>query len=66
MTLYELNELCREIAEETATANLKEYLDEIESDEEDRMMAALGPRAFGPDIDDEGANDCDGSWYWEK
>lgn len=66
MTLYELNELCREIDEETATARMKEYISDLESDEDDRMIAALGPRAFGPDIDDEGANDCDGSWYWEK
>ena len=66
MTLYELNELCREIAEETAAERMREYISEVESDEEDLMMAALGPRAFGPDIDDEGANDSDGSWYWEK
>ncbi len=66
MTLYELNELCREIAEETATERMKEYISDIEFEEDERMMAALGPRAFGPDIDDEGANDCDGAWYWEK
>ena len=66
MTLYELNELCREIAEETAAERMKEYISDLESDEEDLMMAALGPRAFGPDIDDEGSNDSDGSWYWEK
>ena len=61
MTLYELNELCREIAEETATARMNEYISDLEFEEDERMMAALGPRAFGPDIDDEGANDCDGS-----
>ena len=66
MTLYELNELCREIAEETATERLKEYMDELEFEEDERMMAALGPRAFGPDIDDEGSDDCGGLFYWEK
>ena len=66
MTLYELNELCREIAEETATERMNEYIGELEFETDERMLAALGPRAFGPDIDDEGANDCDGSWYWEK
>jgi hypothetical protein len=24
----------------------------------------MGPRAFGPDAD-EGANDCDGLFYWD-
>ena len=66
MTLYELNELCREIAEETATERMNEYIGDLEYEEDCAMMEALGPRAFGPDIDDEGANDCDGSWYWEK
>jgi hypothetical protein len=66
VTLYELNELCREIAEETATERMNEYIGELEFETDERMLAALGPRAFGPDIDDEGANDCDGSWYWEK
>ena len=66
MTLYELNELCREIAEETATERMNEYIGELEFETNERMLAALGPRAFGPDIDDEGANDCDGAWYWEK
>ena len=66
MTLYELNELCREIAEETAAERMREYISEVESDEEDLMMAALGPRAFGPDIDDEGSDDCGGLFYWEK
>ena len=66
MTLYELNALCSEIAAETATERMNEYIGELEYEEDCAMMAALGPRAFGPDIDDEGANDSDGSWYWEK
>jgi hypothetical protein len=66
VTLYELNELCREIAEETATERMNEYIGELEFETDERMLAVLGPRAFGPDIDDEGANDCDGAWYWEK
>jgi hypothetical protein len=66
VTLYELNELCREIAEETAVERMREYVGELEYEEDCAMMAALGPRAFGPDIDDEGSNDSDGSWYWEK
>ena len=66
MTLYELNELCREIAEETATERMREYVSDLEYEKDCAMLAALGPRAFGPDIDDEGANDSDGEWYWEK
>lgn len=63
-TLDEINELCREIAEETMADRINEIADEIEQEELDNMMLAMGPRAFGPDAD-EGANDCDGLFYWD-
>ena len=47
---------------ELAENNLNELIDRLEQEEEDEMMLALGPRAFGPD---EGANDCDGLFYWD-
>ena len=49
MTEDEVNALCREISEATLA-------DEIEEE----YMAALGPRAHGPDIDEDA-----GPWWWE-
>lgn len=62
LTLDEVNDLCREIAEETMVERMNELADEIELEEFESFMASLGPRAFGPD---EGANDSDGPWPWE-
>ena len=59
-TIEEINDLCREIAEETMADNV----DDLEDEELNNMMLAMGPRAFGPDAD-EGANDCDGLFYWD-
>ena len=61
-TLDEINDLCREIAEETMADRINEMADEIEQEELDNYMLALGPRAFGPDP---GADDCGGLFYWE-
>ena len=63
-TLDEINELCKEIAEETMADEIDALVDELEAEELDAMMLAMGPRAFGPDID-EGANDCGGLFYWD-
>lgn len=62
LTLDEVNDLCREIAEETMVERIDELADEIEAAEYESFMLSLGPRAFGPD---EGANDSDGPWSWE-
>ncbi len=59
-SIEEINDLCREIAEETMADNV----DDLEEEEFNNMMLAMGPRAFGPDAD-EGANDCDGLFYWD-
>lgn len=48
---------------ELAENNLDELVYRLEQDEEDEYYLSLGPRAFGPD---DGDNDCDGDWYWEK
>ena len=63
-TIDEINDLCREIAEETMADNVKTLVDDLEAEELDNMMLAMGPRAYGPDAD-EGANDCDGLFYWD-
>jgi hypothetical protein len=31
----------------------------------EEYVLAMGPRFYGPDVDD-GANDYDGLFYWEK
>jgi len=62
----DLNDNLRDFAEDAEAMGFDELVKRIEQDEEDEMMLALGPRAFGPDPDDEGANDCDGLFYWER
>lgn len=61
----DLNDNLRDFAEDAEAMGFDELVKRIE-DEEDDMMLALGPRAFGPDPDDEGANDSDGLFYWER
>ena len=34
--------------------------------EYDEYVLSMGPRFYGPDVDDEGANECDGLFYWDK
>ena len=63
-TIDEINDLCREIAEETMEDEVAALVDKLEEEELDNMMLAMGPRAYGPDAD-EGANDCDGLFYWD-
>ena len=63
-TIDEINDLCREIAEETMEDEVAALVDKLEEEELDNIMLAMGPRAFGPDAD-EGANDCDGLFYWD-
>jgi hypothetical protein len=60
----DLNDNLRDFAEDAEAMGFDELVKRIE-DEEDDMMLALGPRAFGPDPDDEGGNDCDGNFYWD-
>ena len=64
MDIEKINELCREIAEETMADNIDSLVYELEEEELDNYMLAMGPRAYGPDAD-EGANDCDGLFAWD-
>jgi hypothetical protein len=57
-----INDLCREIAEETMEDEVAAMVEELEQEELDNMMLALGPRAYGPD---EGADDSSGLFYWD-
>ena len=63
-SIDDLNDLCREIAEETMADNVTALVEELEEEELDNIMLAMGPRAYGPDAD-EGANDCDGLFAWD-
>lgn len=47
---------------ELAENNLDELVQRIEEEEEDAMLLAMGPRAFGPDADEDGLM----PYYWEK
>ena len=58
--ISELNALCQEIGQEAAEANVQALVDDLEEEEFDAMMLAMGPRAFGPDPDD-----SQGLFYWE-
>jgi hypothetical protein len=62
MTIDQVNALCAELASEAAEANMDALIDELEQEELDSMMLALGPRAFGPDA---GADDSGGLFYWD-
>mgnify|MGYP006283135525 CR=1 FL=1 len=62
LSMDEVNDLCREIAEETMAERVEELVAEIEAEELDYMMLSLGPRAYGPDA---GADDCNGLFYWD-
>lgn len=57
-----INDLCREIAEETMEDEVAAMADALEEEELDNMMLALGPRAYGPDP---GADDSGGLFYWD-
>ena len=64
MNIDQVNALCAELAAEVAEENVNALVAELEQDELDAQMLALGPRAFGPDAD-EGADDCGGNFYWD-
>ena len=61
----EVNAICQEIALEAVESNVASLVADLEDEEINAMMLALGPRAFGPDADDEGADDCSGQFYWD-
>ncbi len=48
MTEDEVNQLCKDIAAATL------------ADEEEEYLLAMGPRAHGPDMDEDA-----GPWWWE-
>ena len=62
MDIDAINDLCREIAEETMADNIDSLVKELEEEELDAYMLSLGPRAYGPD---EGADDVSGLFYWD-
>jgi hypothetical protein len=64
MNLKQINELCQELSEEANENKMVDLIDELETEEFNAMMLALGPRAFAPDVD-EGADDYNGLFYWD-
>ena len=62
LNINEVNALCAELASEAAEANVDALIADLEQEELDSMMLALGPRAFGPDA---GADDSSGLFYWD-
>jgi hypothetical protein len=57
--ISELNALCQEIGQEAAEANVEALVADLEEEEYNAMMLAMGPRAFGPD------DDSGGLFYWD-
>ncbi len=47
MTIDQVNALCVELAAEAAEANMDALIDELEQEELDSMMLALGPEPSG-------------------
>ena len=64
MNIDQINAVCQELSAEAAEEQVDALVNELEAEELDAMMLALGPRAFGPDMD-EGANDGGGLFYWD-
>jgi hypothetical protein len=64
MNIDQINAVCQELSAEAAEDKLDALVNDLEAEELDAMMLALGPRAFGPDMD-EGANDSGGLFYWD-
>ena len=64
MNIDQINAVCQELSAEAAEEQVDALVNELETEELDAMMLALGPRAFGPDMD-EGANDSGGLFYWD-
>ena len=58
--ITEINAVCQEIAQEAAEANGEALVADLEEEELNAMMLAMGPRAFGPDPDD-----SQGLFYWD-
>ena len=58
--ITEMNALCQEIGQEAAEANVEALVADLEEEELNAMMLAMGPRAFGPDPDD-----SQGLFYWD-
>ena len=56
----DINAMCQEIAQEAAEANVEALVADLEEEELNAMMLAMGPRAFGPDPDD-----SQGLFYWD-
>jgi hypothetical protein len=57
-----LDEILEQIRQDNIQVNIDNLVAEIEAEED--MMLLTDPRFFGPDAD-EGANDCDGLFYWD-
>ena len=58
--ITEINAVCQEIAQEAAEANVEALVADLEEEELNAMMLAMGPRAFGPDPDD-----SQGLFWWD-
>ena len=57
--ITEVNAICQEIGQEAAEANVKAFVADLEEEEYNSIMLAMGPRAFGPD------DDSGGLFYWD-
>ena len=60
MNINQINVVCQEIAQEAAEANVEALVADLEEEELNAMMLAMGPRAFGPDPDD-----SQGLFWWD-
>ena len=60
MNIDQINAVCQELSAEAAEDKVAALVDELETEELDAMMLAMGPRAFGPDPDD-----SQGLFWWD-
>ena len=60
MNIDQINAVCQELSAEAAEANVEALVADLEEEELNAMMLAMGPRAHGPDPDD-----SQGLFWWD-
>ena len=60
MNINQINAVCQGLSEQAAEDKLAALVADLEEEELNAMMLAMGPRAYGPDPDD-----SQGLFYWD-
>jgi hypothetical protein len=64
LSIEEINQLCKDVAEVTLADEVAQNMAAL-NEEEEELLALSQWRNIGSDYD-EGADDCNGVFYWDK